>query len=199
MSNKFPKETGGGWYELSNGSKVQGEDEANKAEAELGSNTADAGAGEDSGPVEGTTETERIDSGTGLESLAVDREGAKSTGGKIGEDEDDPRAGTPVQGMEVVGYAESGEPIVVGGVPTMTTGRGAKGTVDPTLGVARSTDAALARHDATRDEWGSIDPADSDGSPADRVKAGQSQNLLNAEIGEQTGDADESDAAKSNA
>ena len=28
----FPKHTGGGWYELSNGEKVQGKDEAEKAE-----------------------------------------------------------------------------------------------------------------------------------------------------------------------
>lgn len=32
---KFPKHTGGGWYELSNGEKVQGKDEAAAAEEEL--------------------------------------------------------------------------------------------------------------------------------------------------------------------
>jgi hypothetical protein len=32
----FPKHTGGGWYELSNGDKVQGKDEAKKAEKEAG-------------------------------------------------------------------------------------------------------------------------------------------------------------------
>ncbi|MDT0163824.1 hypothetical protein [Bacillus sp. AG4(2022)] len=32
---KFPKHTGGGWYELSNGEKVQGKDEAAAAEGEL--------------------------------------------------------------------------------------------------------------------------------------------------------------------
>ncbi|MFC3883757.1 hypothetical protein ACFOU2_09690 [Bacillus songklensis] len=32
---KFPKHTGGGWYELSNGEKVQGKDEAAVAEKEL--------------------------------------------------------------------------------------------------------------------------------------------------------------------
>jgi len=33
--NDFPKHTGGGWYELSNGEKVQGKDEAITAEKEL--------------------------------------------------------------------------------------------------------------------------------------------------------------------
>jgi hypothetical protein len=32
----FPKHTGGGWYELSNGDKVQGKDEAKEAEKEVG-------------------------------------------------------------------------------------------------------------------------------------------------------------------
>jgi hypothetical protein len=32
----FPKHTGGGWYELSNGEKVQGKAEAEKAEKEAG-------------------------------------------------------------------------------------------------------------------------------------------------------------------
>ncbi|WP_130807652.1 hypothetical protein [Senegalia massiliensis] len=31
----FPKHTGGGWYELSNGEKIQGKEEALKAENEL--------------------------------------------------------------------------------------------------------------------------------------------------------------------
>lgn len=31
----FPKHTGGGWYELSNGEKVKGKDEAVKAENQL--------------------------------------------------------------------------------------------------------------------------------------------------------------------
>jgi uncharacterized protein YwgA len=31
----YPKHTGGGWYELSNGEKVQGKEEADKAEAAL--------------------------------------------------------------------------------------------------------------------------------------------------------------------
>lgn len=36
LSNgKFPKHTGGGWYELSNGEKVQGKDEAIEAQSEL--------------------------------------------------------------------------------------------------------------------------------------------------------------------
>lgn len=33
--SKFPKHSGGGWYELSNGEKVQGKDEALEAEKEL--------------------------------------------------------------------------------------------------------------------------------------------------------------------
>jgi hypothetical protein len=32
----FPKHTGGGWYELSNGDKVQGKEEAKEAEKEVG-------------------------------------------------------------------------------------------------------------------------------------------------------------------
>lgn len=32
---EFPKHTGGAWYELSNGEKIQGKDEAIAAEAEL--------------------------------------------------------------------------------------------------------------------------------------------------------------------
>ena len=32
VPEKFPKHTGGGWYELSNGEKVQGKEEAEKAE-----------------------------------------------------------------------------------------------------------------------------------------------------------------------
>jgi hypothetical protein len=32
---EFPKHTGGAWYELSNGEKIQGKDEALEAEAEL--------------------------------------------------------------------------------------------------------------------------------------------------------------------
>ena len=34
-SSKFPKHTGGGWYELSNGEKVQGKEHAVAAEDEL--------------------------------------------------------------------------------------------------------------------------------------------------------------------
>jgi hypothetical protein len=33
--SEFPKHTGGAWYELSNGEKIQGKDEAVAAEAEL--------------------------------------------------------------------------------------------------------------------------------------------------------------------
>lgn len=33
--SEFPKHTGGGWYELSNGEKVQGKEEAIQAESEL--------------------------------------------------------------------------------------------------------------------------------------------------------------------
>ncbi|WP_144466572.1 hypothetical protein [Bacillus nitratireducens] len=33
--SKFPKHAGGGWYELSNGDKVQGKDEAVEAEQSL--------------------------------------------------------------------------------------------------------------------------------------------------------------------
>jgi hypothetical protein len=33
--SEFPKHTGGAWYELSNGEKIQGKDEAIAAEAEL--------------------------------------------------------------------------------------------------------------------------------------------------------------------
>jgi hypothetical protein len=33
--SEFPKHTGGAWYELSNGEKIQGKDEAITAEAEL--------------------------------------------------------------------------------------------------------------------------------------------------------------------
>ena len=33
--NIFPKHTGGGWYDLSNGEKVKGKDEATAAEEEL--------------------------------------------------------------------------------------------------------------------------------------------------------------------
>lgn len=33
--SEFPKHTGGGWYELSNGDKVQGKEDAEKAEAKL--------------------------------------------------------------------------------------------------------------------------------------------------------------------
>lgn len=36
VPDDFPKHTGGGWYELSNGDKVQGKDEAEKAEKEAG-------------------------------------------------------------------------------------------------------------------------------------------------------------------
>ncbi len=35
MANNYPKSAGGGWYELSNGEKVQGEDDAKAAEAKL--------------------------------------------------------------------------------------------------------------------------------------------------------------------
>jgi hypothetical protein len=35
-TNVYPKHTGGGWYELSNGEKVQGKEEAIKSEKELG-------------------------------------------------------------------------------------------------------------------------------------------------------------------
>ncbi len=34
-TSKFPKHVGGGWYELSNGDKVQGKDEAVEAEQSL--------------------------------------------------------------------------------------------------------------------------------------------------------------------
>ncbi|WJE51117.1 hypothetical protein QRE66_17600 [Bacillus cereus] len=34
-NSNFPKHTGGGWYELSNGEKVQGKDEAVAAEQSL--------------------------------------------------------------------------------------------------------------------------------------------------------------------
>lgn len=34
--DEYPKHTGGGWYELSNGEKVKGKDEAAAAEAKLG-------------------------------------------------------------------------------------------------------------------------------------------------------------------
>ena len=34
-SIEYPVHTGGGWYELSNGEKVQGKQEAEKAEADL--------------------------------------------------------------------------------------------------------------------------------------------------------------------
>lgn len=33
---EYPKHTGGGWYELSNGEKVQGKDEASVAQKNLG-------------------------------------------------------------------------------------------------------------------------------------------------------------------
>ena len=33
--SQFPKHTGGAWYELSNGEKIQGKDEATAAEKEL--------------------------------------------------------------------------------------------------------------------------------------------------------------------
>ncbi|MEG7934981.1 hypothetical protein J0817_19820 [Bacillus mobilis] len=33
--SKFPKHAGGGWYELSNGDKIQGKDEAVEAEQSL--------------------------------------------------------------------------------------------------------------------------------------------------------------------
>lgn len=175
---KFPKETGGGWYELSDGTKVQGQEEAEKAEQDL------KGSGsKGSGPKGESAVGQRVDDGTGLESLAVDREtGGDSVGGKIGDDEDDPRRFTPVAGMEIVGEAESGEPIVAGGVPTMTSGvpADAAGVNDPTLTVAPTVAHALAEHEGTRDQWGagSLD-RDSDaydGSPADRVKAGLPQN-----------------------
>ncbi|MCC1486746.1 hypothetical protein LB312_05665 [Bacillus tropicus] len=34
-NSKFPKHAGGGWYELSNGDKIQGKDEAVEAEQSL--------------------------------------------------------------------------------------------------------------------------------------------------------------------
>lgn len=34
-TSKFPKHAGGGWYELSNGDKIQGKDEAVEAEQSL--------------------------------------------------------------------------------------------------------------------------------------------------------------------
>lgn len=34
VPEKFPKHTGGGWYELSNGEKVQGKEEAEKLEGD---------------------------------------------------------------------------------------------------------------------------------------------------------------------
>lgn len=34
-TEEFPKHTGGGWYELSNGEKIKGKEEANNAENEL--------------------------------------------------------------------------------------------------------------------------------------------------------------------
>lgn len=35
-TDSYPKHTGGGWYELSNGEKVQGKEEAAAAEKKLG-------------------------------------------------------------------------------------------------------------------------------------------------------------------
>ena len=35
VKQDFPKHVGGGWYELSNGEKVQGKQEAEEAEADL--------------------------------------------------------------------------------------------------------------------------------------------------------------------
>lgn len=35
MADSYPKSVGGGWYELSNGEKVQGEEDAEAAEAKL--------------------------------------------------------------------------------------------------------------------------------------------------------------------
>ncbi len=36
IKEDFPKHTGGGWYELSNGEKVQGKDEAKDKQLEVG-------------------------------------------------------------------------------------------------------------------------------------------------------------------
>lgn len=36
VPEKFPKHTGGGWYELSNGEKVQGKEEAKEAQRNVG-------------------------------------------------------------------------------------------------------------------------------------------------------------------
>jgi hypothetical protein len=123
----------------------------------------------------------RTDHGTGLESLAVDRDTPVGPEGNIGDD-DDPRRLSPVAGMPIVGYADSGEPIIAGGVPTMTTGVPAEaaGVNDPNIGVASDTGVTLAAHEATRDQWGegSLDVNDSsyDGTPVDRIKAGLPQN-----------------------
>ena len=35
VENEFPKHTGGGWFELSNGEKIKGKDEAVAAEKEI--------------------------------------------------------------------------------------------------------------------------------------------------------------------
>ena len=35
VAAKYPKHTGGGWYELSNGEKVQGKEDAEEAQAKL--------------------------------------------------------------------------------------------------------------------------------------------------------------------
>lgn len=128
--------------------------------------------------------TTRVDEGTGLESLAVDREaGAPKSEGTVKTDtntpeghlngvttNDDGERVPPIEGVEIIGRAASGEPIIAGGVPMQTTGPGAHGTTDPDLGVALASDTALARHEAGRDEWGSLDAEASDGSPADRNK-----------------------------
>lgn len=180
--NEYPKATGSGWYELSDGSKVQGEDEAKKAEADLsnGGDTQSSGSDQDATETaEDSAARNRADDGTGLESLAVDREvTVTEEGQKIGDEEDDPRRFTGVAGKEVVGRAESGEPVVLGGVEGVTHGipKGQQGVNDPNLGVAATTGAALDAHEATRDQWYGIDPEDSDGSPADRLRAGQPQN-----------------------
>ena len=133
-----------------------------------------------------TAENTRVDEGTGLESLAVDRESSTAianTEGKVETDtntpaghlngvtvNDDGERVPPIEGVEIIGRAESGEPIIAGGVPMQTTGPGAHGTQDPDLGVALASDTALARHEADRDNWGALDAEASDGSPADRNK-----------------------------
>jgi hypothetical protein len=153
------------------GSKKSNDSDSGKTEQEDKTDAVEA--------YENSGAAKRADDGTGLQSLAVDREiKVTDKGDKIGDEEGDPRRFTPVAGKTVIGHAESGEPIVAGGVETMTSGvpADAAGLNDPTIGVAATTDAALANHEATRDEWYEIDESDSDGSPVDRLRSGKPQN-----------------------